>query len=210
MESITKEQIPDYAPCVVQLPQGWSAEVRTEHDSDMEAPWEEHDGHGPVSGLVRRDKRPGERVLQAESRVAIYYDFAEAVRIAKRDGWLCGNPSHSHATKDGVYVKRGELAACAVKADFQRLRAWCRGEWEWIGVLVTVRDASGEEVDSGSVWGIESDTDYWREVAAELIQELAAGYVLPNVGSVAACTCEYDGRKCLVHGTLPNIAGRAK
>jgi hypothetical protein len=58
---------------------------RTEWDSDTGAPWEAHDGHGPVSEWTSRDKRPGERVLCADRGSHRFYDFAGAVRIAKAD-----------------------------------------------------------------------------------------------------------------------------
>ena len=57
------------------------------HDSDTGAPWSEHDGHGPVSDWTTRDKRPGELVLCSDRNSRRYYDFAEACRIARRDGW---------------------------------------------------------------------------------------------------------------------------
>lgn len=58
-----------------------------EHDSDTGAPWSEHDGHGPVSEWTTRAKRPGELVLCTSRGRKRYYDFAEACRIARRDGW---------------------------------------------------------------------------------------------------------------------------
>jgi hypothetical protein len=58
-------------------------------DDDHGAPWDEEDGHGPVTGWESRGKRPGEMVLSEDSRgrAKRFYDFAEAVRIARRDGW---------------------------------------------------------------------------------------------------------------------------
>ena len=58
-----------------------------EHDSGHGAPWEECDGHGPVSDWTTRAKRPGELVLCSDGSHKRYYDFAEACRIARRDGW---------------------------------------------------------------------------------------------------------------------------
>ena len=54
---------------------------------DMGPPWEEHDGHGPVSDWTTRDKRPGEMVLHQDGRSRRYYDFAGAVVLARKDGW---------------------------------------------------------------------------------------------------------------------------
>lgn len=56
-------------------------------DQDMGAPWENADGHGPVSDWTTRDKRPGEWVLSSDRGSKRYYDAQEANRIAERDGW---------------------------------------------------------------------------------------------------------------------------
>lgn len=61
-------------------------------DCDSGAIWEECEGHGPVREL-RRDiwdrfpKAPGERLIYRERGHALAYDFAEACRMARRDGW---------------------------------------------------------------------------------------------------------------------------
>ena len=68
---------------------------RTEHDADTGAPWDEHDGHGPVSGWkhhafgqgTKPPKRAGELILLWDCGSYRTYDFAEACRIARRDGW---------------------------------------------------------------------------------------------------------------------------
>ena len=59
------------------------------HDSYHGAPWDDCDGHGPVSDWTNRDKLPGELILTSHTRAGQrrYYDFAEACRIARRDGW---------------------------------------------------------------------------------------------------------------------------
>src|SRR5688572_7253649 len=57
-------------------------------DDGMGEPWKEHDGHGIVSDWTRASKKPGELVLftdRYESRR--YYNVAETLKIAKRDGW---------------------------------------------------------------------------------------------------------------------------
>lgn len=71
----------------VELKDGYSVRVHVDYDQDMGAPWEEHDGHGPVSEWTTRDKLPGERVLATDRNHRRYYDFAEACKIARRDGW---------------------------------------------------------------------------------------------------------------------------
>lgn len=66
---------------------GFTFTLSLEHDSDHGAPWDEECGHGPVSDWTTRDKLPGELVLNDDGRSKRYYDFAEACRIARRDGW---------------------------------------------------------------------------------------------------------------------------
>ncbi|MBJ9659035.1 hypothetical protein [Burkholderia gladioli] len=61
--------------------------VNVENDDDKGAPWDEEDGHGPVSDWTTRDKRPGEWVISSDHGSKRFYDVAEANRIAKREGW---------------------------------------------------------------------------------------------------------------------------
>lgn len=146
---------------------GFTLRARIEHDSDTGAPWEEHDGHGPVSDWTRRDKLPGELLLCYDGRQKRFYDFAEACRIARRDGWNAA-----------PYQVEGETprqrAARAALADFEHLRGWCNDSWNWCGVVVTAERA-GVELGRASLWGIESDAGaYLVEVANELAAEAVA------------------------------------
>ncbi|MCW0163722.1 hypothetical protein OIV56_13400 [Burkholderia pseudomallei] len=61
--------------------------INVENDDGKGAPWDEEDGHGPVSDWTTRDKRPSEWVLSSDHGSKRFYDVAEANRIAKRDGW---------------------------------------------------------------------------------------------------------------------------
>lgn len=115
-------------------------------DDNNEAPWKEHDGHGIVSEWTTRDKAPGERVLWEDRRSKLYYDVAESIALAKRDGWDA-KPYNTDKRQT-----KGQQAAKAVEADYDFLRRWCAGEWYWCGYVVEV---DGEHVDS--LWGIESD-----------------------------------------------------
>jgi len=93
-----------------------------------------------------------------------FYDLAEAVRIAKRDGW----DTEPYGTR-----KPGERAHAAAMADYDRMRQWCTDQWHYCGIVVTLLDADGrpDSVDA-SLWGFESDSpDYHEEVIGELIQE---------------------------------------
>lgn len=166
----TKDKLIALIPCAamyghardVRLTDRYSFSVELRHDEDMGPPWKEHDGHGPVSDWrPKNSKRPGERVLAEERGSALFYDFAEAVRIARRDGWGASGDEGMRA---------GAKAAHAAEADFRRLRAWCRGDWMWIWIDVRLwRD--GKELQRATCGGVESDSDYWREVAADLLSE---------------------------------------
>lgn len=143
---------------------GFTITARLVHDSDHGAPWEEHEGHGPVSDWTHRTKSPGERILCEDRDARRYYDIAEATRIARRDGWDA--PPIGEGTA-------GQRAARAVEADFQYLRAWCNDEWYWVGVVLSVaKNGTLLEKHAASCWGIESNsTGYLYEVALELLDE---------------------------------------
>lgn len=161
---------------------GLTFRVSIPHDEDHGAPWDECDGHGPVSDW-RSDsysrypeKAPGERVLASDRGSYRYYDVAEATRIAKRDGWGLGDADMAKlAARLGRAPTRGEIAAAAVEWDFDFLRRWCDDQWHYVGVVVTLLDSAGDETDeSESLWGIESEsTECIAEVAQELVEELA-------------------------------------
>lgn len=145
------------------LPSGLLVSVALKYDADHGAPWDECDGHGPVSEWRDKDsKRPGERILCADRHRARFYDFAEAVKIARRDGW---------GAKGDKGMKPGAKAAHAAEADFEYLRAWCADEWRYVGVTVKVRTSDGAHEAEASLWGVESLGDYWREVVADLVIE---------------------------------------
>ena len=169
---ITKEQIPAYgdydAGERIELTGGMYALVKAEHDNDMGPPWKEHDGHGAIREALEADKRPGERVMcKAGSRDYYWlYDIAETVKIARRDGW----------DAEPYGGTKGERAARAVEADFKRMRGWLMNDWYWMGVSVKLYDKSGTLVERDSLWGIESEGDHWREVAADLIENMRSDY----------------------------------
>lgn len=148
---------------------GLTAVARVKHDNDFgSTPWEVSEGHGPVSEWTTRAKRPGERILDSDRDSHLYYDWQAAIRIAKRDGWDA--PPYRTGT-------RGEQALRAVAADFKYLRAWCQGDWYYVGVSVTVfRD--DVKLGSAHLWGIDAnsgpDNRYLTEVANELLPEALA------------------------------------
>ena len=112
-------------------------------DTNCEAPWEHEDGHGTVSDWTRRGKRPGEVVLHEDRGSYRYYDWAEAIKIAKRDGWDA--PPYKTGTK-------GQQADRAVKADFELLEGWCNDDWCWVGYSARIEGMDWED----SLWGIDS------------------------------------------------------
>jgi hypothetical protein len=141
-------------------------EFKVEHtwDTDSGPPWEESDGHGTVRKIYctyglrhTRLKKPGERVLYEDSSTYWLYDWASTCRKARAEGWNakpCGAPDR---------IER------AVQSDFDYLKGYLAGDWQYIGVTVTAPD--GQEV---SLWGVEtSDDDYVEEIEHELADELA-------------------------------------
>lgn len=155
---------------------GRTFKFETRHDEGHEAPWDWADGHGPVSEWTARDKRPGERLLHSDRRSHRYYDFQEAVKIARRDGWDAAPLGEGTA---------GQRAARAAEADFEYLRRWCNDQWSYVGVVVTLLDSDDEETDeTESLWGIESDArEYLEETARELADEICA-----RVDAALACS----------------------
>ena len=141
---------------------GLQFRARIEHDDSTDAPWIEHDGHGPVTDWTRRNKRPGELILNSERGAHRYYDMAEAVKTAKRDGWGHGAPVPGETA--------GQKAARAALADFEYLRGWCRNYWHFVMVSVGLIMDGNTVASSHYIGGIES-TD--ADTIAERIEELA-------------------------------------
>lgn len=156
-----------------------TAVVAIVRDDDMSAPWEER-GDGLVSDWTRRDKMPGELVLASDRGFKRFYDFAEACRIALREGW----------NAEPYYIPgetKRQRAAKAARADFERSRRWCNDDWHWVGVCLFELPRDGVErhaqyiadaapfgiLNHAALWGIESDSPaYHAEVARDLISEL--------------------------------------
>jgi hypothetical protein len=139
--------------------------VSIKPDEEWRTPWQDEDGHGPVTDWTRREKRPGELVLAEDRGSFLYYDFQEACAIARRDGW-------GAAGDDGMTPH--QKAAHAARADFERLRRYCAGLWGYVGLVVTMLDDYGDPMPyEASIWGVESDADeYLDELANELADEV--------------------------------------
>ncbi len=147
--------------------------VRWYYDNDNGAPWEENDGHGPVREVSRPyygrpQKKSGERFLNRDpndSRKILYaYDWQEACRLARKDGW-------NTAPHDAPYP-----VARAVQADFDYLRGWLEDEWWYCGIGVSLtRDDDDDDFYSHALWCVESNcADHHEEVIKDLAGELLA------------------------------------
>jgi len=128
-------------------------------DDTSDAPWEREDGHGPVTDWERRSKGAGERILDSDHGSKRFYDFSEAVKIARRDGWgLSEEDTAKLATRLGRTPTPGDIVAEAVEKDFKWLKDWCDDKWQYVGYVVTITGPDDEELDypDGSLWGIDS------------------------------------------------------
>lgn len=137
-------------------------------DQDHGSPWDEEDGHGPVSDWTTRNKRPGELVLCEDGSSRRYYDLAAAMKLARRDGWGCVS-----ASVDTTGMTPKQLASIAAREDYEHLRAWCNGDWHYVGVVVRPKGTCKLCGPSESLWGIESgDSEYIKQVAKDLCEVL--------------------------------------
>jgi hypothetical protein len=153
--------------------------VHIESDDNSDPPWERSDGHGPVRSINayhrgdHPEKRPGERVLHKSGRTFWLYDWKEACRLARKDGW---NAEPYDAPNR---IER------AVQADFDFLRGWLNDDWHYIGVCVTLVNDEDEDITdryANALWGIESDArDYIETVAHELAGEVEVPPPPPHV-----------------------------
>lgn len=172
---------------------GHTFRVTFPQDEDAGTPWDNCDGHGPVSDWTTRDKAPGERVLVSDRHSKRYYDVREATIIARRDGWGCkhvtplvdGETTEKTWRERSGHATKGEMIACAVDCDFEYLRRWCADLWSYVSVIVTLLDEGGEETDeSESLGGVESEpSEYLEETARELADEILSRVEVdePNV-----------------------------
>lgn len=148
-------------------------------DEDMNPPWENSDGHGPVRRVERTGAgygppRKGEVRMNEPERGCdlFYYDWQAALAKALKDGWGGINPVPEGLT-------RFQRAQRAVGEDFAYLCGWLRDDWHYVGVTVT--HAASDSC--ASLWGIESESAHlgalaWQQsIAKELIGDIQ---VLPG------------------------------
>ncbi len=140
-------------------------------DDHNDPPWEQEDGHGPVTDWVRRAKHPSEWLLCSDHGLSRYYNFQEAMQTAKIEGW--------DAPPYGVGT-RGERALRAVTADYEWLRKWCSGDWCYVTLHVTLLKEEGFGFLVATKYddvlgGVEYDygrSGFWLECAKEMADEL--------------------------------------
>ncbi len=152
---------------------GYWGSVSVYRDDIMGPPWEEHDGHGPVSEWTTRDKRPGEWVLSVDGPHKRYYDAEMAQAIARRYGWGFEGCAESGLTKR-------QIAAEAVRRDFRYLKAWCDDEWCWLEYDMTIYGPDGQEVDERSLCGID-DEEYLLEECEAEVERIAEEQLLETL-----------------------------
>ena len=152
---------------------GVTVRIEYFHDSDSGFPWENDEGCGPVRKSNHRhgvnwstngDKKPGERPLNCPDRneYQFYYDWKEAMKIAKRDGW------------NAAPYDAPNRALRAVQADFDFIRGFLNDDWHYVGIVCTVLDSDGDETtDADSCWGFETFKDYHLAAGKELAESLA-------------------------------------
>lgn len=157
-------------------------------DDAMLPPWKEYDGCGIVSDWRIPDysgrihKAPGERILWRDRRDALVYDWQGTIVKAKAEGWgLCDDELQKLADELGREPTRGQIIEHAVQRDYDRLRAYCAGDWCYVTLTVT-DPISG---DYECLGGIESDCeDYITELASELANEIPVPVFCNTCGQV--------------------------
>lgn len=164
---------------------GLTARVRIEaDDTGRGLPWEEEDGHGIIregranfTGHIQ--KSPGEVVIWRDRSGSYVYDVKGTIAKARKEGW-----GLSEADAEGL--TRKQVIAEAVRRDMERMRGYLYERWWYVGVIVELRTADDEVLDSRSLWGIENDSGdaYFAEVANDLLHELR-GQIIDKLHDLA-------------------------
>ena len=153
----------------VALPFGFKLKFEIQYDDYHEPPWEDCDGMGVVTDWIHgyRDEEKYGWELCNDYHSHRYYDWRATLPEAMRDGW--------DAPPYGGNDKRAK-AMRAMKSKYEFLRGWCNEDWWYVGWIVTLYDPNGDEIDSESVWGYESESmDYIascaRDAAAHMLRK---------------------------------------
>jgi hypothetical protein len=200
---------------------GWAFLVKHHYDSDLGAPWEEHDCHGEVTERrapryphrYSTGKAAGEVVIHYDSGTYWCYDYAGAMKKAKRDGWGLGADGLDNLKLELAHhqIRRvefdnykaraaaavelaatitptpGQIRRAAVDADMKRMRGWLRNDWHWCWIEVKAVEAPEgidiDDLDFQSLGGLESDGE---DYIMECDRELAAQIAGPAMEAKAA------------------------
>ena len=162
---------------------GLNFSLTTERDDDHGAPWKEEDGHGPVREIrSREDKRPGEWLFSGDHRNATLYAYdAQAATKTAREEWGL-NPESLEALRATLKREptKGDIAAEAVRLDFEHLRGWVRDDWEYSCLKVELCDVDGDTVDGeaeylgGVVFEYGEEESLIKEYGEDMARELAS------------------------------------
>lgn len=196
---------------------GFQFQVRTDYD-DIGAPWEEHDGHGPVREVKigyngHPPKAPGERALYQDRYRAYLYDFAEAVRIAKRDEWgfLPGKLELSPVPGNHApYEKRGGWARCGefYAEDPEDINKAIRAVYEQHRATMTPGEyaAGAVERDFNYLYGWANDQWTWVTLIVTLLD--AYGNPTDEYDTLGGLSSEDPGLEHLARELAEEIIDR--
>ena len=95
---------------------------------------------------------------------------------AKDESWGCWHRPRT------ITRRRASAQPCAVEQEYKYLRAWCRDDWVYVGVVLSIWEDEDTEVDdhAASLWGIEcgyedasayKSWEYLTSVANDLLAE---------------------------------------
>ena len=147
---------------------GYNFIIVNELDDDM-APWDYCDNEvGLVSDWTRRDKKPGEFVLNTDKTYKLFFDYQAACKYALK---------YQLGSRDALPGDtKKQIASKAALNLFNYLRSWCDDEWTYRYVEITlINPDTNQETDFiESCGGIEDlnnyDQDWINENAAVLIE----------------------------------------
>src|SRR5205085_1713235 len=93
-----------------------------------------------------------------------YFDWKGTIAKAKAEGWgLSDEEKAKMEARLGRPPTTKEITEATVEQNFEWMRRWCVGDWEYVGVIVTrLPDGEHDSVEpdySHSLWGIDSDSE---------------------------------------------------
>lgn len=147
---------------------GYEFKIVNQQDDDM-PPWEFCDNEADLlSDWTRRDKKPGELVLNTDGTFKRFFDYQTACKYALKNQW---------GSRDSLPTDtKKQIASKAALNLFNYWRSWCDDEWAYRYIEITLIDPdTNQETDLiESCGGIEDlnnyDQDWINENAAVLIE----------------------------------------